>query len=101
MARLVDDLLLLARAHDNGVRHRRQDLALDDIFYTERERLGLEYPDLAVRATLEPARVTGDADALMLAVRNLIDNSARHATRNITMGVRSHDGEAEIEGLLR
>jgi signal transduction histidine kinase len=96
MARLVEDLLLLARVDDNGLRQRRQDVDLDDIVYTERERLGLEHPRLTVRVSFEPARVRGDADALLRAVRNLIDNSARHAAGNVTISVGTHDGAAEI-----
>jgi signal transduction histidine kinase len=96
MARLVEDLLLLARADDNGLRHRRQDVDLDDIIYTERERLGLEHPELSVRASFEPVRVTGDADALLRVVRNLIDNSARHAAHHVTISVGAGDGMAEI-----
>ena len=96
MARLVDDLLLLARADDSGLRQRRQDVDLDDIVYTERERLGLEHPELNVRAAFEPVRVTGDADALLRAVRNLIDNSARHAATQVAISVGIRDGAAEI-----
>jgi signal transduction histidine kinase len=96
MARLVEDLLLLARADDSGLRQRRQDVDLDDIVYTERERLGLEHPQLNVRATFEPVRVTGDADALLRVVRNLIDNSARHATHSVTISVGTRDDTAEI-----
>jgi len=96
MARLVEDLLLLARADDNGLRQRGQDVDLDDIVYTERERLGLEHPRLNVRVTFEPVRVTGDADALLRVVRNLIDNSARHAANKVTISVGTRDDAAEI-----
>jgi signal transduction histidine kinase len=96
MARLVEDLLLLARADDNALRRRRHDVDLDDIVYTERERLGLEHPGLDVRATLEPVRVTGDADALLRAVRNLIDNAARHAAHHVTISVGLSGDAAEI-----
>jgi signal transduction histidine kinase len=96
MARLVDDLLLLARADDNAQRHRRQDVDLDDILYIERERLGLEHPRLNVRANFEPVRVVGDADGLLRVVRNLIDNAARHAAHTVTISVGARDGTAEI-----
>jgi signal transduction histidine kinase len=96
MGRLVDDLLLLARADDNGLRQRRQDVDLDDIVYTERERLSLEHPGLDVRASLQPVRVVGDADGLLRVVRNLIDNAARHAAHTVTISVGARDGTAEI-----
>jgi signal transduction histidine kinase len=96
MARLVEDLLLLARADDNALGQRRQDVDLDDIIYTERERLSLEHPKLDVRASFEPVRVVGEADGLVRAVRNLIDNAARHAAHSITISVGARDGMAEI-----
>ncbi|GIF23473.1 signal transduction histidine kinase [Actinoplanes tereljensis] len=95
MARLVEDLLLLARMDDVGLRSRQQDVDLDDLVYTEQERLALEHPSLQVRATVEPVRITGDADALLRVVRNLIDNSARHAVSTVTINVNSRDGYAE------
>jgi signal transduction histidine kinase len=96
MARLVEDLLLLARTDDNALRHRRQDVDLDDIVYTERERLSLEHPELDVQASIEPVRVVGDADGLQRVVRNLIDNSARHAAHRATISVGTRDEMAEI-----
>ena len=96
MARLVEDLLLLARVDDDGLRLRRQDVDLDDLAYTERERLKDQHPGLTVRAELEPTRVSGDTDALLRVVRNLIDNSARHAANEVAVTVGTHDGMAEI-----
>ncbi|MFF5291060.1 sensor histidine kinase [Paractinoplanes globisporus] len=96
MARLVEDLLLLARADNDQFRKRRQDVDLDDLVYTERERLAELHPRLSVRASFEPVRVVGDHDALLRVVRNLIDNSIRHARANVTISVGSRDGLAEI-----
>jgi signal transduction histidine kinase len=96
MARLVDDLLLLARVDDDGLRLRREDVDLDDLAYTEQERLKDQHPGLTVRTGLEPVRVSGDTDALLRVVRNLTDNSARHAAHEVTVTVGVHDGMAEI-----
>jgi signal transduction histidine kinase len=96
MSRLVEDLLMLARMDDAGLRLRRQDVDLDDLVYTERERLALVHPELKVQVTLEPARVVGDADALLRVVRNLIDNSARHAAHRVTVTVGRHEESAEV-----
>ena len=96
MARLVEDLLLLARVDNDELRLRRQDVDLDDLAYLERERLAEMKPDLAVREAVEPVRVTGDADALLRVVRNLVDNSARHAAHCLTIGVATRNGWAEI-----
>jgi len=96
MARLVEDLLLLARADNDQLRARRQDVDLDDLVYTEHERLAELHPELTVRAGVAPVRVLGDPDALLRVVRNLIDNSVRHARTTITISVGSHDRTAEI-----
>src|SRR3954451_529187 len=85
MARLVEDLLLLARMDDSALRVRHQDVDLDDVVYTERERLAELHPGLNVRATFAPARVEGDGDSLLRMVRNLIENAARHARHNVTI----------------
>ncbi|WP_433306168.1 HAMP domain-containing sensor histidine kinase [Actinoplanes sp. CA-030573] len=96
MARLVDDLLLLARMDDNPLRVRRQDVDLDDLAYTERERLAELHPGLTVRGTVEPVRVSGDADALLRVVRNLVDNAARHAASEVSITVGGREAYAEI-----
>jgi signal transduction histidine kinase len=96
MARLVEDLLLLARVDNDELRLRRQDVDLDDLAYMERERLAEMKPDLAVRAAVQPVRVTGDADALLRVVRNLVDNSARHAAHGLTISVGSDSHWAEM-----
>ncbi len=96
MARLVEDLLLLARVDDDGLRVRREDVDLDDLAYAERERIAVQHPRLTVRADIEPVRVTGDADALQRVLRNLVDNAARHAAGTVTLTVRVVDGAAEV-----
>jgi signal transduction histidine kinase len=96
MARLVEDLLLLARVDDDGLRVRREDVDLDDLAYAERERIALQHPRLSVDSIIEPVRVTGDADALQRVLRNLVDNAARHAAETVTLRVRVVDGNAEV-----
>ena len=80
MARLVDDLLLLARL-DAGVQRRVQEV---DLAQVVRDLV----PD-GVVLDLAPARVRADPDALGRVVRNLVDNARRHATRTVTV-----DGDA-------
>ncbi|MEV6852072.1 HAMP domain-containing sensor histidine kinase [Actinoplanes sp. NPDC051411] len=96
MARLVEDLLLLARTDDQALRDRRQDVDLDDIVYTERERLASEHPELDVRAVFEPVRVVGDGDGLLRVVRNVVDNAVRHAGHSVTISVGVRAGWAEV-----
>ncbi|WP_319458374.1 HAMP domain-containing sensor histidine kinase [Micromonospora sp. RTP1Z1] len=92
LGRLVSDLLLLARIDERGATQRRDDVDLDDLAYTERDRIAARRPDLTVRAHLAPARVTGDAHDLGRALRNLTDNAARHARSQVVLQVTGCDG---------
>jgi signal transduction histidine kinase len=96
MARLVNDLLVLARLDDQGLRLRRTEVDLDDLVYAERERLAAQTPGLCVDGRVEPVRVVGDPDALQRVLRNLIDNAVRHARRRVTIDLRPHDQKAEL-----
>ncbi|MGW3118599.1 sensor histidine kinase [Streptomyces sp. NPDC001107] len=83
MQRLVDDLLLLARADEGAPAAPRQPVDLDDLVLEELRRLrsttGLRIDGTAVGA----ARVSGDEDALRRLVRNLGENAARHARTRV------------------
>lgn len=94
---LVADLLLLARIDERGATGRRDDVDLDDLAYTERERLAGQHPDLIVRVDLTPVRVTGDAHDLGRALRNLADNAARHARTQVTLRVSVCNGWGCVE----
>jgi signal transduction histidine kinase len=96
MARLVEDLLLLARYDDRGVVRRRAEVDLDDLAYAEHERLALEHPGLVVDGSIAPVRVEGDPDALQRALRNLVDNAARYASSTVTVTVSEDGGTGEI-----
>jgi signal transduction histidine kinase len=96
MARLVEDLLLLARVDDDRLRVRHEDVDLDDLAYAERERIALQHPGLTVDAEIAPLRVVGDADALQRVLRNLVDNAARHAAGTVTLRVHPANGAAEL-----
>ncbi|GAB1640075.1 hypothetical protein KRMM14A1259_04980 [Krasilnikovia sp. MM14-A1259] len=96
MARLVEDLLLLARADDDGLRLRHEDVDLDDLVYAERERIALQHPRLRVGGEIHPVRVPGDADALHRALRNLVDNATRHARHRVTLTLHARRTRAQI-----
>ncbi|MGB3762682.1 MAG: HAMP domain-containing sensor histidine kinase [Ornithinimicrobium sp.] len=96
LERLVADLLLLARADENGLVMRVGDVDLDDIVVAEKARLsqaGVEEVELQVRAV----RVTGDAQHLVRAVRNLTDNAARHALSRVEIRLDVVDGHAQLD----
>jgi signal transduction histidine kinase len=96
MARLIEDLLLLARYDDSRVAHRHTDVDLDDLAYAERERLALEHPGLTIAAEIVPVRVEGDPDALQRALRNLGDNAARHAAGRVVITARPDGDHGEL-----
>ncbi|MEV8514598.1 HAMP domain-containing sensor histidine kinase [Dactylosporangium sp. NPDC051484] len=96
MARLISDLLLLARVDEKGLQLRAEDVDLDDLVYAERDRLVAERPDLRVTARVAPVRVSGDAHRLQRVLRNLLDNAARHAKQSVELTLRSDGGTAEL-----
>jgi signal transduction histidine kinase len=87
MARLISDLLLLARVDESGLRLRHEDVDLDDLVYTERERLVAERPDLRVEAHVVPVRISGDPHQLQRVLRNLLDNAVRHARSRVVISL--------------
>ncbi|MFI1994956.1 sensor histidine kinase [Actinoplanes sp. NPDC020271] len=96
MARLVEDLLLLARVDDRQAPIRRADVDLDDLVFAERERVAAEHPHLRVEGGVSPVRVTGDRDQLTRVLRNLVDNTVRHARATVTISLAAGDGQGEI-----
>ncbi|MBJ7290981.1 HAMP domain-containing sensor histidine kinase [Williamsia sp.] len=94
---MVDDLLLLARADENGVPLTVEDVDLDDIVDAEARRLE-RLGRIRVHADVEAIRVRGDRDKLTRAVRNLADNAARHALDcvEISMSSDSAAGTASV-----
>lgn len=90
LERLVDDLLLLARADEGALAASRTDVDLDEIVDGELARLRAT-TELSVRASVEPVRVRGDSGQLVRTVRNLVDNAVRHARSTVVLGVRTED----------
>jgi signal transduction histidine kinase len=95
MRRLVEDLLLLARADERSVKLGEVDVDLDDVVYAEADRVRA-ITSLAVRAVVSPARITGDPRALSRLVRNLVDNSIRHAHSAIGLECATVDSRARV-----
>lgn len=95
MERLVDDLLLLAKADDQGLRLRREDVDLDDILLSEVRRLRTN-DRVAVEAQITPARVVGDSIRLGQMVRNLVDNAATAAHSRIHLSLSATAAYAQI-----
>lgn len=94
--RLVEDLLLLARADEHGLRLRTVDVDLDDLLLAEAARLR-RLGTITVTADAVPARIQGDPAHLSRALRNLTDNAARHAHTSIELRIRADDDTVRIE----
>lgn len=82
MTHLVEALLLLAKADENGLRLVVVDVDLDDLVDAEARRLR-SATALRVREEVASARVSGDPLKLAQAIRNLTDNAARYAHREV------------------
>jgi signal transduction histidine kinase len=86
---LVDDLLALAAsdaaASDRSV---RAPVDLDEIVLSEARRLRSRSEHRIDTAGVSGAQLPGAPDALARAVRNLLDNAARHARSTVTITLR-------------
>ena len=95
MRSLVEDLLLLARADEQGLPLNIVDVDLDDVLDTECARLHAA-GTVRVMCTTNPVRVRGDASQLARVVRNLADNAARHACSTVSLSATAQDGTAVV-----
>ncbi len=95
LGRLIEDLLLLARADEQELVIARQDVDLDDLADEQRRRL-LAHPDLDVEVTAEPTRVSGDRARLAQVLANLVDNAVRHTRTKVRVSVRTDGDDALV-----
>ncbi|HYZ67608.1 MAG TPA: HAMP domain-containing sensor histidine kinase [Mycobacterium sp.] len=86
MQRLVEDLLLLARA-DEHVPLTREAVDLDDLAFEEGHRLRSTTSKRVDTSGVSAARVRGDADALRRVFRNVGENAARHAASRVDIAL--------------
>ncbi|MGZ6642779.1 MAG: sensor histidine kinase [Solirubrobacteraceae bacterium] len=98
MARLADDLLVLASA-DQGLALRREPVDVDDLLDTVAARfaaLAAERGSAVRVARAEPLVVDGDELRLEQALGNLVDNALRHGGGDVELSARAHDGVVEL-----
>jgi signal transduction histidine kinase len=93
--RLVDDLLLLARL-DEDVPGSPIEVDLDDVALAEATRVRNATSHTVDTSGVGPARVLGRSDELTRAVRNIVDNAARHASTTLAVSVRDDDARAVL-----
>ena len=96
LSHLIDDLLALARI-DAAPQPRHEPVDLDHLVYDEAKLLRERTDHIVVDTRgINACRITGDAPLLGRAVRNLLDNAARHAATRVTITVRSNEADAEL-----
>ncbi len=95
LARLAEDLLLLARLDDQRIRRHPVDLAA--LSTAVAARYEASRVPVAADAPV-PVLVTGDQDALRRLVVNLLDNAVRHASGKVAIAVRAEDGASPAAG---
>jgi signal transduction histidine kinase len=88
LSRLVDDLLLLARADDAATRAsaaRTEPVELGQLL----AEVAARYPAVVYHRPAVPVLTMGERDALGRVVANLLDNASRHAESRVELSVRA------------
>ena len=92
LSRLVDDLLLLARADErDGRRVAREPVEMQSLL----TNLAKRYATVVVEPSAESLWVEGEQDALIRIVLNLVDNAVRHARTRVVLQAES-DGQEVV-----
>ncbi|MEZ5412562.1 MAG: HAMP domain-containing sensor histidine kinase [Acidimicrobiales bacterium] len=97
VGRLVDDLLLLASAGDAARIGSRVALVdLDDLVLAQVKAVHWPESVWVDLSHVSAGLVGGNADQLSRLVRNLLDNAARHAVRNVTVSVQEERADVVL-----
>jgi two-component system OmpR family sensor kinase len=102
LARIADDLLLLARAEEGRVPLRREQVDVSDMLEAVASRFqpraDLERRRVSVAAS-EPFVVRADRTLLEQALGNMVDNAFNHGAGDITLKAERANGSAELHVL--
>jgi signal transduction histidine kinase len=91
MQALIEDLLLLARADEQSLVMRNEEVPLDELAELEAARLRRD--GCTIHTAISPARLIGDPAAISRVIRNLVDNAVRHAKSRVDIEVASQEGD--------
>lgn len=92
LERLVQGMLVLAKADEEALTATPADVDLDDVLYSEAQRIR-STTTLTVEASgVHPVRIRGDAGLIAQALRNLVDNAIRHAQGRIVLACTTETG---------
>lgn len=92
LQRLVEDLLLLARADERTLALHRRPVDLDDLVFDEARRLRTTAPVTVDTTAVSAGPVDGDAAALRRMLRNIADNAIHHARSRVALSLAERDG---------
>jgi signal transduction histidine kinase len=95
--RIVEDLGALARYDERASVRAELPVDLDEIVLQESIRLQRIVPVAIDISAVSGARVMGDAEQLGRAIRNLLDNAARHARHRVRVTLEQISGDAVLE----
>ena len=95
LSRLVDDLLLLARADDAATRAVAAPAARVDLGHLLAE-VAARYPAVEYTRPAVALETTGERDALGRVVANLLDNATRHAASRVELSVAADGAYRKI-----
>lgn len=104
LARLADDLLLLARAEQGRVPLRREQIDVSDLLSTVAGRFRAEAQAQRRELSIDPAEplvVAADRTLLEQALGNMVDNALRHGAGPVTLRADRRNGSAELHVLDR
>jgi signal transduction histidine kinase len=93
---LVGDLLTLARADEKGLTMYLEDVDLDDLVRAEVGMVVSRSTAPVDLSGVDPVRVSADPDRLRQLLRNLLDNSVRHARSGVWVATRRSGADAVV-----
>jgi signal transduction histidine kinase len=96
LERLVQGMLVLAKADENALLLDVAEVDLDDILFAEAQRVRATTSIEADGSGIRPIRARADAGLVAQAVRNLVDNAVRHAAGRVALSTAEADGTAMV-----
>ena len=93
MHTLIEDLLLLARADEQTLLRRTEQVALDDLAHAEADRARRD-TQCVIHTDIRPVCLEADPAAMSRMIRNLVENAVRHAVSCVAIEVGGQDGVA-------
>ncbi|HWF68399.1 MAG TPA: HAMP domain-containing sensor histidine kinase [Mycobacterium sp.] len=86
---LIEDLVLLARADEQRLVMRKEQVLLGELVEVEVARVRRD--GCTIHTAISPARLIGDPAAVSRVIRNLVDNAVHHAKSRVDIEIGSRD----------